>query len=92
MADITYDVGDLDSLAANLMTIKNSFDNAEKFSDAVSNAVGNAMLAGKVQDFADQWNDKRREMGEKVSDMATFVGNTRDAFQKVDSELAKLSD
>jgi hypothetical protein len=31
-------------------------------------------------------------MGEKVSDMAAFVGNTRDAFQKVDDELAKMGD
>ena len=92
MADIRYDVGDLDSLAENLTTIKTSFDNAEKFSDEVSAAVGNAMLAGKVQDFADQWNDKRREMGEKVSDMAIFVSNARDAFQKVDDELAKMGD
>lgn len=87
MADLAYSTQDLVDLEGSLIIIKTEFDGAEKFSDEVSAAVGNAMLSGKVQDFADQWNDKRAGMAEKVGAMADFVTTIRVAFDKVDAEL-----
>ena len=87
MPDLDFNLTHLETLISDLRTIKSNFDDAEKFSDEVSAAVGHARLSSKVQDFAGQWNDKRREMGDKVGSMAQAVDGIHDSFISVDMEL-----
>ncbi|TFD56084.1 hypothetical protein E3T55_00095 [Cryobacterium frigoriphilum] len=85
--DLNFNLTQLNTLFHDLVTVKDNFEQAEKFSDAVSAAVGHAGLSDRVQDFADQWNDKRDGMVERLADLAKTVDTIHDSFISVDLEL-----
>lgn len=85
--DLDFNLTQLNELFRDLVTVKDNFEQAEKFSDAVSQAVGHEHLASAVQDFADQWNDKRNGLVEKLADLAKAVDTIHDSFITVDQEL-----
>lgn len=85
--DLDFNLTQLNELFHDLVAVRDNFEQAEKFSDAVSQAVGHEVLAERVQDFADQWNDKRDGMVEKLADMAKVVDTIHDSFITVDMEL-----
>ena len=88
--NLDFNLTHLENLICELRTIKSNCDDAQKFSDEVPAAVGPARLASKVQDFAGQWDDKRREMGEmgeKVGSMAQALDGTHDSLISTDREL-----
>lgn len=86
--DLDFNLTQLNDLFHDLVAVRENFEHAEKFSDEVSSAVGHATLANRVQDFADQWNDKRDSMIERLAEMATAVDTIHDSFITVDMELS----
>jgi len=56
VSNLDFNLTHLEALICDLRTIKSNFDDAEKFSDEVSAAVGHARLSSKVQDFAGPGN------------------------------------
>jgi ABC-type transporter Mla subunit MlaD len=89
MVDLIIDLGLLSTLHQDLDAIGAEFKNADDFSDSVAAATGHDDLAGHVRDFAHKWNDKRKDMTEKVENLTKSVGAITDGFTKVDDGLAK---
>ena len=78
MSDLSIDLGRLETLHKDLDAIATEFKNADDFSDSVADATGHDDLAGHVRDFAHKWNDKRKEMTEKVENLTKSVGSITD--------------
>jgi len=89
--DLDFNLTQLNDLYHDLLTVKTNFEHAEKFSDEVSAAVGHPALSDKVQDFADQWNDKRDGMVEKLAELAKSIDTIHDSFITVDKELSSTT-
>jgi uncharacterized protein YukE len=79
----------LEQLTTDLDAIAKEFEKADEFSTEIASAVGHDELAGKVQDFAHSWNDKRKEMTTAVKALQEQIAAISDAFTQTDSELAK---
>ncbi|MFZ4893415.1 hypothetical protein ACL9RL_03080 [Plantibacter sp. Mn2098] len=88
MVDLKLDLDQLGSLAADLKSVSKTFTGTEISSDVLSQAVGHDGLAGKIQAFANKWDDKRVEMTERVDTVARTVQAIHDAFIEVDKNIA----
>ncbi|WP_198412142.1 hypothetical protein [Mycetocola zhujimingii] len=89
MSDLEIRTDLLEQLTTDLDAIAKEFEKADGFSDEVANAVGHDELSGKVTDFAHKWNDKRADMTESIKALQQQIEAISDAFNEVDSELAK---
>lgn len=89
MSDLILDLQRLDQLNHDLQSVIDEFKNASDFSHDVAAATGDDHLADKVRDFADRWNDKRKNMTESVEGLQKAVGAITENFTKVDQGLAK---
>ncbi|MDL9978207.1 hypothetical protein [Microbacterium candidum] len=89
MSDLILDLQRLDQLHRDLQAVIDEFKNASDFSHDVAHATGDDHLADKVRDFADRWNDKRKNMTESVEGLQKAVGAITENFTKVDQGLAK---
>lgn len=89
MSDLILDLQRLESLEKDLQSVIDEFHNASEFSHDVAHATGDDELAGKVRDFADRWNDKRKEMTKNVEGVKKALAAITDNFTKVDQGLAK---
>jgi uncharacterized protein YukE len=87
--DLSIDMDELRTLAEDLKTIKEEFEDADDHAEDAANATGHDDLRDKVNDFADKWRIKREEMTENVVKLQGIVQQISDTFTQVDTELAK---
>jgi uncharacterized protein YukE len=89
VSDLILDLQRLDQLHSDLQAVVDEFTGASGFSHDVADATGDDHLADKVRDFADRWNDKRKNMTESVESLQKAIAAITDNFSKVDQGLAK---
>jgi hypothetical protein len=89
VSDLILDLQRLDQLHSDLQAVIAEFKGASDFSHDVADATGDDHLADKVRDFADRWNDKRKNMTESVESLQKAIAAITDNFSKVDQGLAK---
>jgi chaperonin cofactor prefoldin len=89
VSDLILDLQRLDQLHSDLQAVIAEFKDASEFSHDVADATGDDHLADKVRDFADRWNDKRKNMTESVENLQKAIAAITDNFSKVDQGLAK---
>lgn len=89
MTSLVIQKSQLDQLAKDLATIAKQFAEADDFSSALADAVGNDALGGRVEQFSRSWNDRRKNMTEQVTALQAQVEAISDALTQVDVELAK---
>jgi hypothetical protein len=65
------------------------FEDAEEFSDDVADTVGHDGLSGTVQDFADSWNDRRRDLIEQLTMVHDFIDAVYESFTELDERMGK---
>lgn len=73
---------------ASLRVVATEFEHANANSEDVADAVGHHGLAGKIHEFADNWDDKRGKMMEDIQQLAEAAKGTGEAFERLDTELA----
>lgn len=89
MSDLKLDLSELRQLGAELAQVQSAFENADTDASALSSAVGDSNLSGKVHDFASGWSHKRDAMAASVKALHELLQNMTDGFTKLDGELAK---
>jgi hypothetical protein len=71
-----------------LRTVATEFENANARSDSAAEATGHRELAEKVQEFAHNWDDRRKKMVKNIQNLAEAASKTGEAFETLDSEFA----
>ncbi|GGV76823.1 hypothetical protein [Streptomyces massasporeus] len=89
MSDLVVDFDLLSTSSKQLKAIQTEFRNLGEWKDDIKSVVGAAELKDAMTDFIDNWDDNRKRLLESLETVGKMVEGTRDAFAKVDDELAK---
>lgn len=88
MPDIEVDTDLLRTTGSQLMDIVDALSGAKDDAAALADHVGHGGLAGRVRDFADNWQSRRQEMLETIGGLGEVSRDVGIAFEEWDSGLA----
>lgn len=88
MPDIQVDPEQLMEAGGQLMGIVDAFTYANDDAASLADQVGHRGLAGKVRDFAQNWQSRRQEMLEVIGNLGEVSEGVGIAFEEWDRELA----
>lgn len=84
MTDISLDYAVLRGAVTNLEFIATQFEASADTAAAAAEATGHDGLAGRVRDFADNWDDTRKRFQHAAADLAKSIDEIREAFETFD--------
>lgn len=88
MTDIRISYAELDGAVSHLEHVARQLGASDRTSGAVAEAVGHELLAARVLDFADTWDDTRERFQEAAERLAATVDGIADAYRHADRRLA----
>ena len=88
MADLQLDFGELNSLKSTVDTVSSTFARAERVSEDVAGYTGHDGLAGKVREFADNWDIGRGKLQANLDYVSEAIKSIVDTFTDLDQGLA----
>jgi hypothetical protein len=88
MSDFKVDTEVLRNAGAQLRDVVGALQGAKDDAATLAEHVGHGGLAGRVRDFADNWQSRRQEMLETIGSLGEVSENVGIAFEEWDSELA----
>ncbi|MFF0586303.1 hypothetical protein ACFYWD_10085 [Streptomyces sp. NPDC003781] len=77
----------LESSKKNLNDIKKALKGIEEHRTDIHDIWGHESIAGKMDEFVDNWDNYRRELLGKVEDLGKQVKTARTSFEKLDLDL-----
>ena len=88
MPDVSLDYAVLRGAVTNLEYVAKQFEASGDTAAAAAAATGHEHLAGRIRDFADNWDDTRGRFRTAAEDLAKSIDEIRDAFETFDREAA----
>ncbi|WP_293695089.1 hypothetical protein [uncultured Agrococcus sp.] len=88
MPDVSLDYAVLRGAVTNLEYVAKQFEASGDTASAAAAATGHQHLSGRVQEFADNWDDTRGRFRRAAEDLAKSIDEIRDAFETFDDEAA----
>lgn len=92
MGDIKLDLGTLGLAQQRVDTAITTFQSAGRVGDDLAGYTGEHRLAGKVRDFADNWDHNRGKLEEKLVFIRDSLGAVVDVMTDLDVDLADSLD
>lgn len=92
MAELEVDIGALRDMAGRLKGLKEEFESQGGLVAASEDEVGSPEVAGALRDFADNWSDKRKELGEMLHEVAGYALMAADAYAETEGGLSASID
>lgn len=89
MDQLTVDILLLDAAGIDIARIHSEFTGATARADSLSDAVGHAGLAERVEAFASSWDKRRSELAEQLDTVRKHLDTVVEGFRTTDEELAK---
>ena len=87
-ADLTYNSGDLETLGSQLADITSKLKNDKRYKNFDREQVAHQKVADAIDDFVNDWDDKRNKLTDKVEALAEMALKSNEEFTKADLELA----
>ncbi len=88
MADLVVGTDLVEESASNLDIVAREFDDADRYAQAVADAVGDETLAEAINAFAEDWKERRGKMQENIANLAELTGAVASEFRGIDGDLA----
>lgn len=89
MADhLKADITQIRSAASTIAAISKEFNGAGRLVAGYDAALGDRYLAGKLHEFADNWDIHRKRLTEDLEKFATWAREAADAYERGDRDLA----
>ncbi|MFI5857956.1 hypothetical protein [Streptomyces parvulus] len=82
----------LESSKKNLNDIKRALKDIEKHRADIHDIWGHDSIAGKMEDFVNNWDNYRRELLENVEDLGKQVETSLKSFEKLDIDLKNVAE
>ncbi|MFL9657852.1 hypothetical protein ACJ7VE_29550 [Streptomyces sp. PB17] len=82
----------LESSKKNLKDIKKALKDIEEHRDDIRDIWGHDSIAGKMQEFVNNWDNYRRELLENVEDLGKQVDTSLRSFEKLDLDLKNATE
>jgi gas vesicle protein len=87
MADLKVSYDWLSQTASNLKAIENELKNTGDRQSEIKGALGSGDIAHAMDDFANNWDNHRRKILDKVQALGEMSEKTMEAFTDVDNKL-----
>ncbi len=88
MADLTYNSTDLEGLGTDLTRITSDLKNDNDLKDVDISDVAHQTVVDAINDFVNDWDDKRKKLTNKVEALAEMASQSSEKFDQADRELA----
>lgn len=82
----------LESSKKNLKDIKRALKGIEDHRDDIRDIWGHDSIAGKMEEFVNNWDNYRRELLENVEDLGKQVDTSLKSFEKLDLDLKNATE
>ncbi|MFE2357171.1 hypothetical protein [Streptomyces parvulus] len=82
----------LESSKKNLNDIKRALKDIEKHRADIHDIWGHDSIAGKMEEFVNNWDNYRRELLENVEDLGKQVETSLKSFEKLDIDLKNVAE
>ncbi|WP_217170156.1 hypothetical protein [Streptomyces sp. AC512_CC834] len=82
----------LESSKKNLKDIKKALEDIEEHRSDIRDIWGHDSIAGKMDDFVNNWDNYRRELLDNVEDLGKQVDTSLKSFEKLDLDLEKATE
>ncbi|MFB6555697.1 hypothetical protein [Streptomyces sp. NPDC056405] len=82
----------LESSKKNLKDIKKALNGIEEHRADIRDIWGHDSIAGKMDEFVNNWDNYRRELLENVEDLGKQVDTSLKAFDKLDLDLKNVAE
>ncbi|MFE1440897.1 hypothetical protein [Streptomyces sp. NPDC058739] len=69
--------------------IKRAFDDLDKLHGGCADDIGHSGLAGKLEDFAGNWEISRKKLTEDVEALSKLAKDAAKVYEDVDHQLAE---
>ena len=92
MPDLSLDFEALRLARGRVVTSLETFQSAGTVGQEVADLTGEHRLAGKVRDFADNWDYNRGKLEEKLEFLRDGLDAIVDTMREVDDELARQAE
>ncbi|MFT4229303.1 MAG: hypothetical protein QM602_03335 [Microbacterium sp.] len=87
MSDLKLDFAELQTARTRVATSLSTFQSAGTVGHDVADLTGEYRLAGKVRDFADNWDANRAALQEQLEFLRDALDAVIDTMNEVDAEL-----
>ncbi|HWC14897.1 MAG TPA: hypothetical protein VG929_09915 [Actinomycetota bacterium] len=92
MAEVEVDVAALRAMAGRLKGLKEAFESQDALVSGSADAFGSPEISGALQDFADNWSDARKELGQMLEEVAGYTLMAADAYADNEGGLSASID
>lgn len=89
---IRVDVLELLYLAGRLRGLQEEFDSLQDVLKGYESAVGSARIADRLESFATNWSDRRKEVGRRIDNVAGYAARAAEAYGGLEEELSTYID
>jgi hypothetical protein len=86
--DIRVDPDALEELARQLARLKDEFEGQEALMEDYEATAGHRKVADKLEDFADNWSDKRGKVLEQLGQLAAMAVGAASFYREREAGLA----
>ncbi len=88
MADVDLDLTAIRLAKTRVQNALTTFTNADRVGDDLADLVGEDRLAGKVRDFAGNWDYNRGKLEEQLTTVRDWLQAIDDTFTELDATMA----
>ncbi len=89
MAELEVELSALRDMAGRLKGLKNEFESQDSKVSGFEDALGAPEVAGALDDFANNWSDKRKELAEMLEQVAGYATLAADAYTETEHGLSE---
>ncbi len=88
MTEINIELDMVQTLAKNLKTLYDEFEDVPDTADGVNAHLGSQIVRDAIQEFSDNWNIRRGRLLESVEAVRQMAADAHEGFSATDLELA----
>ncbi|MGW7241684.1 WXG100 family type VII secretion target [Streptomyces sp. NPDC054813] len=89
MADhVKVSTSELREISRSVAKLKSNFEHAKDLVDSYGSEIGSGDVAGALDDFADDWKKKRKQLCDGLEFLGKTAGEAAKAYDGVDQHLA----
>ena len=87
--DLAYAREDLEQLGSELKALADELHDDGRLADVGVDDVAHSKVVSALEDFAGDWDDKRKALADSLTAISDMAVQTSEAFGEADAELAK---
>lgn len=85
-SDLIVDYDELNAIKKNFTTLQREFESCAANQDSMAEAYGHDSITFAMQEFADSWDEHRKDLMKQMGDVEKRVRKTIKSFKEADGD------